>query len=246
MSAISVHDLNLGFSGVPILHDISFDILDGQTVGLLGANGSGKSTLIKAILGLYHRQSGTVSLLDTPLEKFTAWDKLGYVPQRGSVSLHSTTVSEVVASGTLAKRPIGWIWAKQRKQVMTALDFVGLADKADELYLHLSGGQQQRVLIARGVVNRPHLIILDEPFAGVDIDNQVHIASVLASFSATSLIVLHETEALASQLDRVLTLDQGRLVYDGPLVETSAQGSHETSAPDRTHLLTGMEPRWTS
>jgi len=246
MSAISVHDLNLGFSGVPILNDISFDIPDGQTVGLLGANGSGKSTLIKAILGLNHRQSGTVSLLDTPLEKFTAWDTLGYVPQRGSVSLHSTTVSEVVASGTLAKRPIGWIWAKQRKQVMTALDFVGLADKANELYLHLSGGQQQRVLIARGVVNRPRLIILDEPFAGVDIDNQVHIASVLASFSATSLIVLHETEALASQLDRVLTLDQGRLVYDGPLVETPAQGSHETSAPDRTHLLTGMEPRWTS
>ena len=246
MSAISVHDLNLGFSGVPVLHDISFDIPDGQTVGLLGANGSGKSTLIKAILGLNHRQSGTVSLLGTPLEKFTAWDQLGYIPQRGSVSLHSTTVSEVVASGTLAKRPIGWIWAKQRKQVMTALDFVGLADKADELYLHLSGGQQQRVLIARGVVNRPRLIILDEPFAGVDIDNQVHIASVLASFSATSLIVLHETEALASQLDRVLTLDQGHLVYDGPLVETPVQGSHETSAPDRTRLLTGMEPRWTS
>jgi len=96
------------------------------------------------------------------------------------------------------------------------------------------------------VVNRPHLIIMDEPFAGVDIDNQVRIASVLSSFSATSLIVLHETEALASQLDRVLTLDQGKLVYDGPLVETSPNGSHETSAPDRTHILTGMEPTWTS
>jgi len=246
MNAITVTSLNLGFSGVPILTDISFNILSGQTVGLLGANGSGKSTLIKAILGLYRRQSGTVSLLDTPLEKFSAWNQIGYVPQRGSVSLHSTTVAEVVASGTLAKRPVGWIWARQRKQVMAALDIVGLADKADELYLHLSGGQQQRVLIARGVVNRPHLIIMDEPFAGVDLDNQVRIASVLSSFSATSLIVLHETEALASQLDRILTLSDGRLVYDGPLVETPAQGSHETSAPDRTHLLTGMEPRWIS
>ena len=246
MSAITVTSLNLSFSGVPILSDISFDIPAGQTVGLLGANGSGKSTLIKAILGLYKRQSGTVSLLDTPLEQFSAWDQLGYVPQRASVSLHSTTVAEVVASGTLAKRPVGWIRGKQHKQVMTALDVVGLADKANELYLHLSGGQQQRILIARGVVNRPHLIILDEPFAGVDIDNQVHIASVLSSFAATSLIVLHETETLASQLDRVLTLNEGRLVYDGPLTEPYAHGSHETNPPQRTHLLTGMEPRWTS
>ena len=246
MSAITVESLNLSFSGLPILKDISFEIPRGQTVGLLGANGSGKSTLIKAILGLYKRQTGSVSLLDTPLEHFRAWDQLGYVPQRASVSLHSTTVAEVVASGTLAKRPVGWIWARQRAQVMAALELVDLADKANELYLHLSGGQQQRALIARGVVNRPHLIILDEPFAGVDVTNQVQIASSLSGFDATILVVLHETEALASQLDRTLVLREGRLVYDGPLVETPANGTHETAAPDRTHILTGMEPRWTS
>lgn len=246
MSAISVDSVWLSLSGLPILKEISFTVEDGETVGLLGANGSGKSTLVKAILGLRRIQEGSIALLGTPLERFSAWDQIGYVPQRGSVSLHSTTVTEVVASGTLAKRPVGWFGAGGRRRVMEALDMVGLADRANELYLHLSGGQQQRVLIARGIVNRPRLVIMDEPFAGVDVANQAEIATALGRFSATRLVVLHETEALASQLDRTLVLREGRLVYDGPVTPVAAHDTHETTAPDRTHLLTGMEPRWTS
>ena len=246
MNLIEVDSLSLSLGGLPILKDISFAVAEGQTIGLLGANGSGKSTLVKAILGLYRRQLGTVSLLGQPLERFSAWDKIGYVPQRASVSLHSTTVMEVVASGTLAKRPVGWIRSRQRAAALEALALVGLADQAHELYLHLSGGQQQRVLIARGIVNHPRLLIMDEPFAGVDIANQGEIAATLTRSEATLLVVLHETEALSSSIDRCLVLREGRLVHDGPLTPPSAHDPHETPAPQHTHLLTGMEPQWTS
>jgi len=246
MTAIAVDALDLSLGGVPILKDITFAVGDGQTVALLGANGSGKSTLVKAILGLYRIDHGSVSLLDQPLDGFSAWDQIGYVPQRASVSLHATTVAEVVGSGTLAKRPVGWMHAGQRRKVAAALDAVGLADRANELYLHLSGGQQQRVLIARGIVNQPRLIVMDEPFAGVDVANQAEIATALHRFTATILVVLHETEALAGSIDRALVLRTGQLVYDGPLTTLAVQGTHEVAAPQRTHLLSGMEPRWTS
>ncbi|MCL2785331.1 MAG: ATP-binding cassette domain-containing protein [Propionibacteriaceae bacterium] len=246
MNTICVEDLSLSLGGMPILKDISFTIDDGQVIGLLGANGSGKSTLIKAILGLHRFQKGTVQLLGKPLKDFRAWDQLGYVPQRASVSMHSTTVMEVVESGTLANRRVGWMGAKQRASAMDALEVVGLADQSKELYLHLSGGQQQRVLIARGIVNKPRLIVMDEPFAGVDLANQTEIATALGEFAATLLVVLHETEALASILDRTLILRDGRLVYDGVPTKIHADAQHKPEHTHHTHLLTGMEHRWTS
>ncbi len=246
VAPISVAGLAVCLGGQPILSDISFEIGAGQTVALLGDNGSGKSTLIRAILGLVRHQAGSVALLGTDLARFTAWHELGYVPQRASVSLHSTTVAEVVASGVLANRPIGWRSRQDRAKVAWALESVGLSDRSRELYLHLSGGQQQRVLIARGMVNRPRLLILDEPFAGVDLVNQAEIATTLAGLDATILVVLHETEAMADRLDRILTLRQGRLIDDTAPESGHRSGGHETEAPPRARLLTGMEPRWNS
>lgn len=244
--AVAVDNLAVWLGGTQILHGVSLDVAPGQTVALLGGNGSGKTTLLRAILGLIPHREGTIHLLDTPLDRFTAWDQIGYVPQRASVSLHSTTVAEVVGSGTLAKRPMGWMRAEDKKRVAAALDSVGLADLAKEPYLHLSGGQQQRVLIARGIVNRPRLVLMDEPFAGVDLDSQTHIASSLNDLGATILVVLHETDSLASAIDRTIVLRDGRVVYDGVPESIAAEGTHEVTPPERIHLLTGMEPAWTS
>jgi len=247
MNVIEVDSLNVSMAGLPILKEISFAIPQGITVGLLGANGSGKSTLVRAILGLTPHQHGTISLLGTPPGRFRSWEKIGYVPQRASVSLHSTTVAEVVASGTLANRPIGWTGRKTRTRITEALNKVGLPGHTHELYAHLSGGQQQRVLIARAIVNQPQLLIMDEPFAGVDLTAQAEIAATLKNLAATILVVLHETEALADQIDRVLTLREGRLVYDGPAAPLTTHGTHEAAPPPSRHTwLTGMERPWIS
>jgi len=246
MTAIETHDLGVALGGLPILKDVSFTIPDGQRVGLLGANGSGKTTLIRALLGLTPHQKGTVSLLGAPPGRFRAWRELGYVPQRASISLHATTVWEVVVSGTLANRPVGWGRRGQNRLVGDALEAVGLADQAKELYVHLSGGQQQRVLIARGIVNHPRLIIMDEPFAGVDLATQADIATMLGALDATFLVVLHETEAMAGLLDRTLILRQGRLVHDGPPDDSGTAPPHEATRTTPVPLLTGIESPWTS
>ena len=244
MNTITVDSLSLSLSGLPILKEISFTIEEGHIVGLLGSNGSGKTTLVKTMLGLHKHQRGRIEILGTPLSRFRHWDRIGYVPQRASVCLHSTTVSEVVASGTLAHRLIGWPRSSDRKRVMEALEMVDLADQAKETYLHLSGGQQQRVLIARGIVNRPAVIFMDEPFAGVDLTNQTTIAEALRGFAATIIVALHETSALSGILDRTLILREGRLIYDGPPSYDGGCGPHPVEPPDRTHLLTGMEQTW--
>lgn len=246
MIPLRVEGLGVSLGSVPILADISFSLEAGQTTALLGDNGSGKSTLIRASLGLTRHQTGRISLLGVDLADFTAWDQIGYVPQRAAVSLHSTTVGEVVSSGLLAKRAVGWLTKADRTAVERALDLVGLPDQRDELYLHLSGGQQQRVLIARGIVNQPRLMLLDEPFAGVDLASQAAIAHTLTDFEATILIVLHEIGDMADQIGRCLILRQGRLVYDGPPTDLARAGSHELALPERARLMSGMEPRWIS
>ncbi|MDR2974690.1 MAG: metal ABC transporter ATP-binding protein [Propionibacteriaceae bacterium] len=246
MSTLAIRHLDVALGGNPILTDITVTIEPGQIVALLGDNGSGKSTLIKATLGLIRHQRGSITLLGTPLERFHTWNQVGYVPQRASVSLHSTTVAEVVRSGVLANRAVGWPGKADKAKVAWALETVGLSELAQELYLHLSGGQQQRVLIARGIVNRPDLLIMDEPFAGVDLTNQTEIGDTVAGLGATVWVVLHETESMAAHLDRTLILRDGRLIYDGSPTSVNHAGSHETEAPPRTPILSGMEPRWTS
>jgi zinc transport system ATP-binding protein len=245
MNVIDVSSLSLSLSGTPVLRNVSFTIGENTTVALLGPNGAGKSTLIRAILKLTKYDAGTVTLFGRPLAGFTSWDQIGYVPQRASVSLHCTTVAEVVGSGTLARHPIGWIGRNRRRLVAAALDTVGLIGKAREPYLHLSGGQQQRVLIARGIVNHPRLIVMDEPFAGVDLANQAEIANALSGLTATILVVLHETGTMAATIGHTIVLNEGRVAYDGPPVSGPA-GTHEWQAPDRIGLMSGMEPRWTS
>ncbi len=246
MTIVRVDSLSVALGGLPILKDISFEIAGRQTVALQGGNGSGKTTLLRAILGLARHQSGQVQLFGTAIERFTAWQDVGYVPQRATVSLHSTTVAEIVASGVLANRAVGWPGKADRAKIAWALAAVGLSGHESELYLHLSGGQQQRVLIARGIVNQPRLLLMDEPFAGVDLASQQQIAQTLAAIEATRLIVLHETEAMAGQLDRTLVLSQGRLIHDGPPGGHDRPSWHASQPPARPQLLTGMEPRWNS
>jgi zinc transport system ATP-binding protein len=233
---VVVDELSVSLAGVPILRDVSFAVEQHEVVALLGGNGSGKTTLVKAVLGLVPHQSGEISLLGTPLAQFRAWSQLGYVPQRASVSMHSTTVRELVSSGTLStRRPFTRLRRAQRDRVSEVIERVGLTKKADDAFVHLSGGQQQRVLIARALVSAPSFLIMDEPFAGVDLSTQQRLADLVGSLHEEGmavLVVLHETELFAPLIDRAVVLREGRVVRDGVL-ETHDHG-HETEPPGRT------------
>lgn len=209
-----------GYRGRPVVTDVDLTVRAGEVIAVLGPNGSGKSTLVKGLLGLSEHLSGDVSVLGTPLARMRDRTRIGYVPQRHTlVGGVRATVSEVVSTGLLATRP--W-WrpagGRDREAVHAALEAVGLADRSRFDVDTLSGGQQRRVLIARALVARPEVLVMDEPTAGVDRASQGVLAGVLQRLGergTTMLVVTHELTALRGVVDRIVEVDTGHLTFDG-------------------------------
>jgi len=209
-----------GYAGTPVVRDLTLRIAPGEVVALLGPNGSGKSTVVRGVLGLAEHLGGEVRILGEPIEDLHERHRVGYVPQRHTLSGSvRSTVREVVATGLLSRRP--W-WrratASDRHTVEEALRLVNLGDRGDADVATLSGGQQRRVLIARALVAGPEVLLLDEPTAGVDAANQRVLAAVLrrlAETGVTMVVVTHELAALRGTVGRIVELEGGRLCFDG-------------------------------
>jgi zinc transport system ATP-binding protein len=242
----------VAYGGRPVLRGVDVRVQAGEVVALLGANGSGKSTLVRACVGLVPLVSGQVRLFGTPLERFRAWRRLGYVPQRiTAASGVPATVREVVSAGRLS----GGSWWRpptrtDRLAVDRALDTVGLGDRRRDGVQSLSGGQQQRVLIARALAADPELLILDEPMAGVDRASQEAFArtlSELAGQGRTVLLVAHELGPLEPLIHRAVVLRMGRVVHDGPPPPAAGHHAHPDHDHVHPHGAPGQpEPRWLS
>ena len=233
--ALDARGVTVVLGGSTILHDVDLRVDDGDVVALLGANGSGKSTLVRALVGVVPLARGAVELLGSPLGRAVPWHRIGYVPQRVTAATGvPATATEVVLSGTLhGNRVLPPRGARARAR--QALDAVGLGDHVDRAVRELSGGQQQRVLIARALVRRPDLLLLDEPVAGVDLPSQQAFAGALATLAAsgtTILVVLHELGALTPLIRRAVVLRHGAVVHDG---EPPAPHK-EHAGPEHEHL----------
>lgn len=245
MTVVEVAHGVVGYGGRPVLRDVSMAVSAGEVVAVLGANGSGKSTLIRAALGLVPMQTGSAMLFGTPLKRFRAWRRIGYVPQRiGAGSGVPATVREVVTAGRLARRgflrPGG---SKDRAAVESALTAVALADRAGEPVGTLSGGQQQRTLIARALAGEPELLVLDEPTAGVDAASQTAFAEALRGFVAgggTVLLVAHELGPLKQLVSRAVVVHDGRIAHDGPVPQPV--GHHADPDHDHVHPHAPYDP----
>jgi zinc transport system ATP-binding protein len=241
-SVIHTESLLVELGGLPILREISIEVARGDLTALMGGNGSGKTTLVRALLGLIPHQGGQVELFGVASEQFHDWKRIGYVPQRGAVSIKQATVREVVATGRLAsRRPFSFLSATDRRKISAALDAVGLADRAARRFTELSGGQQQRVLIARALAGEVDLLVLDEPFAGVDLSVQDSLAGLIGELNragTTVLVVLHETGALGPLLTNSIVLREGRVIHVGAPPET-ADHFHERPLPPEKPLLSG-------
>ncbi len=241
---LSLHEVGIALAGRPIVREVGFEVDEGQVVAILGANGSGKSTLVKALVGLNPVSHGTVTLFGTPIERFTHWERVGYVPQSSPVAGGvPSTVREVVTSGRVARRtPFRPLTRADRASVTNAIGAVGLAERAGHTVSTLSGGQQQRVLVARTLAGEPDLLLLDEPNAGVDHDSQEAIAQTLATRAAAGasvVVVLHELGPFAPLIDRVVALRDGRVTYDGPPDQLIDGGTH---VHHHDHPETGLVP----
>ncbi len=206
-------------SGPAVLDDVSFEIRHGERVAVVGPNGAGKSTLFKVIVGLLPHRTGDVRVHG---HSHRAGDcpSIGYVPQRESVDWRfPVSVLDVVLMGRV--REVGWLrWPgrRDRDAALEALEQVGLTRLARQPIADLSGGQQQRVFMARALAQRADVLLLDEPFSGVDVEAQAAIFDILDHLRGqhvTVLISTHDLQTATTRFDRLLLLNR-RLLADGP------------------------------
>ena len=213
-AAIAVADLSAGYGNDDIaLSEVTFSATAGQAVAVLGPNGGGKTTLFRALLGELSATTGSVHVDGTP----------AYVPQTERSRLDfPVSALDVALMGAYARTP--WfrrIGGAHRALARAALERLGLADRAGSRFGALSGGLRQRVLIARALVQDAGVLLLDEPFAGVDRTSEDAIMRILDELRAEGrvlLIATHDVEQ-ARRWDRVLCLAGAQVAY-GPPAET--------------------------
>lgn len=215
--AIEVRDLTVSYGPVPALLDVSLSIPAGTLVGVIGPNGSGKSTLIKSILGFLKPDVGDVRVFGESLDR--ARGRVAYVPQRGSVDWDfPITVRDVAMMGRYGHVP-WWrdLGREDRRMADEALEMVRMTEFADRQIGQLSGGQQQRVFMARAMAQGAEILLLDEPFAGVDAATERAILDVLdrTKESGRTLVVVHHDLATAAEYFDLLVLLKQRLYAFG-------------------------------
>jgi len=218
-AALELTRISAGYKrGPAVLQDVNLAIQPGERVAIVGPNGAGKSTLFKVIVGLMPHRTGDVRVHG---HSHHAGDcpSIGYVPQREAVDWRfPLTVRDIVLMGTI--RDVGWLRWPGRKQdaaAQSALEQVGLAGLAGRPIADLSGGQQQRVFIARALAQRADVLLLDEPFSGIDAEAFEAIFDILDELrrrGVTVLLSTHDLEMATTRFDRLVLLHQ-RVLAEG-------------------------------
>ena len=215
------------YPGAPLsaLEDVTFQVRGGEYTGLIGGNGSGKTTLLRVLLGLLTPEQGEVRLFETPLRKFRDWHKVGYVPQHvfREEDVFPATVREVVGSGTKALSSPWGFWMKHGMDLRTldeALRLAEISHLADRKIGELSGGERQRVFIARALLTKPELLILDEPLTGVDSGTQGKFYQLLKRLDEEQgiaiILVSHDLEAVTQEVENLLCLHRTLVCAGSP------------------------------
>ncbi|OCT12403.1 ABC transporter [Paenibacillus pectinilyticus] len=203
---ISIDDISFSYENKAVIHNLQFDILERDFVGVIGSNGAGKTTLLKMLVGLLKPTSGEIRLFDRPLSQFKDWERIGYVPQKNAFNpLFPATVREIVLSGMYTKKKVYRRLSKAELQkAEDAMLAMRIEDLADRRIGQLSGGQQQRAFLARAIVNNPELLILDEPTVGIDAETQIGFFRMIKHMHQhhhmTFIMVSHDMDMIQSYL----------------------------------------------
>jgi zinc transport system ATP-binding protein len=214
-------EISFRYGSELILDSVSLKVHRGDFLALLGPNGSGKSTLIRIMLGLQKPDTGLVRIMGRNLSDFTAWDRVGYVPQKVTDldPLFPASVKEVVAMGILPHKAWPRFLSPGDDSVIDeALDLMEMRRYKNRRIWALSGGQQQRVFIARALASQPEVLVLDEPTAGVDGATQERFYDMLENVNrekgVTMILVTHDIGVVTKHVNKVACLNQ-RLIFHG-------------------------------
>ncbi|MFO7604925.1 MAG: ATP-binding cassette domain-containing protein [Desulfurivibrionaceae bacterium] len=213
---VLVAGLTKNFGDRRAVDNISFTISSGECVGFLGPNGAGKTTTINILLGLARKSAGRINLLgwEIPEKHRQVKRRIGVVPQTDSLDPDLTVAENLLTYAgyfNIAKK-------KALAKTEELLHFFALSNRSDEIIEHLSGGQRRRLLLARALINDPQLLILDEPTIGLDPQAR-HLMwerlEILKEQGTTMLLTSHYLDEVSRLSDRVLIMDQGRIVAEG-------------------------------
>jgi zinc transport system ATP-binding protein len=212
---IEATDIVVRYNGVTVLDHVSLDVMKGDFLGIVGPNGGGKTTLLNALLGNVKLTSGEVKLFGTELSKFKDLQKVGYVAQHAIQfdPLFPATVEEIVRLGCVSRNRLGRrVGVADRKAVEEAMELVGIRDIRSKKISELSGGQKQRIFIAKALVKRPELLMLDEATSGLDISIQDRFVSLLKRLSeetgVTIVTVSHDLSGVMCQANKLAVVNR--------------------------------------
>lgn len=231
-TSISVRDLSVTYSnGFTAVRDASFELGSGTICALVGVNGSGKSTIFKAIMGFVKPSAGEVRLCGLPVDVAVAKSIVAYVPQSEDVDWNfPVLVESVVMMGRYGHMNFLRVPSRNdRRKVDEALERVGMTDYRTRQIGELSGGQKKRVFLARALAQEGRIMLLDEPFTGIDVTTEAAIIDLLRELRASGHLMLVSTHNLGTvpdYCDQVVLLDQTVLAA-GPTEEVFTQKNLE-------------------
>ncbi len=239
---LELEDVSAGYNGRPALSGVSFQVPHGSQVAIVGPNGAGKSTLFKLLVGLLPLRSGRILIHGRPLGQHK--DCVAYVPQREEVDWRfPVTVADVVMMGRYNRQ--GWFGrpsAADRAVVRRCLEQLDIADLAHRSLGELSGGQQQRVFLARALAQEPHILLLDEPFTGVDVTTQEATLALLDALrrqGVTTLVSTHDLSLAAQRFEYVLLLNREMVAF-GPPAEALSVEAIQAAFGGRVLFVNGV------
>ncbi len=222
---LSIRDLRKTFNRVVAVDNISLDVRRGELFGLLGPNGAGKTTTIRTVLDIIKPDSGVITFDGKPFSR-ELWNQIGYLPEERGLYKKSKVISAILYFAALK----GLSEAEAKPRAAQWLERFALADAAHRKVEELSKGNQQKVQLIASLLHSPQLLILDEPFSGLDPVNQILLKDILQELRQQNIAIIfstHQMEQVEKLCDEIVLINKGRAVVQGRIRDVKkAHGSN--------------------
>ena len=236
MALVSVQSVSYNYNSESVLENVSFDVEEGDFLGIIGPNGAGKTTLFHCMLGLLNSYSGKIIILNQDIKKYKKiFRKIGYIPQKKSIDQKFPLTVKELVSLSLPRNT-------SKNIVLEILKQVGLYKLKNKTIGQLSGGQQQRVLIAKALINNPIILMLDEPTNELDHKSQNDFYSLLKELNEKNKITIiwssHDMDAVNNYANKVSCINK-RMFFHGDKSEFFSSEDHlknYSESPMQIHM----------
>ena len=232
---LKVENISKSYGSLKAVDNLSFEVADGEIFGLLGVNGAGKTTTFRMIIGLLEKDSGTITLDGKPID-YSVTDKIGFLTEERSLLLKLTVKEQAIYYGTLK--------GMKEEEILNKLDYflerLKITDYKDKKIKELSKGNQQKVQFITAIINEPKLLILDEPFSGLDplnVDLFMTMIKELKSKGTSIIFSSHRMEHVELFCEKLLILVHGKSVLQGNLQEIKRQFGKKN-----IHIIGDVDP----